>query len=185
MFAFFLVLTVGWLFVAERTHGTLVRLRAAPLSRGHVLLGKLLPCLLVSLVQGVVLLLAGRLVFGMSWGAEPWLLLPVVACTSAAAVGLAMLVASAAKTETQVAVYGTLLVLVLGGASGSLMPRELMPEAMKRASQVTPHAWALDAYSQLLGSPTPDVGVVLTACAVLLAFGAAFLALAWWRLDLT
>ena len=32
-FAFFLVLTVGWLFVAERRHGTLVRLRAAPLAR--------------------------------------------------------------------------------------------------------------------------------------------------------
>lgn len=31
-FAFFLVLTVGWLFVAERRHGTLVRLRAGPLA---------------------------------------------------------------------------------------------------------------------------------------------------------
>ena len=29
MFAFFLVLTVGWLFVAERRQGTMVRLRAA------------------------------------------------------------------------------------------------------------------------------------------------------------
>ncbi len=185
MFAFFLVLTVGWLFVTERTHGTLVRLRAAPLGRGHILLGKLLPCLFVSLVQGVFLLLAGRVVFGMGWGTEPLLLLPVVTCTSIAAVGLAMLVASVAKTETQVAVYGTLLVLVLGGVSGSLMPRELMPETMKQASRVTPHAWALDAYAQLLGSPTPDVGVVVTACAVLLGFGAAFLVLAWWRLDLT
>jgi ABC-type multidrug transport system permease subunit len=183
--AFFLVLVVGWLFVAERTHGTLVRLRAAPLARWQILLGKLLPCLLVSLVQGVVLLLAGRLVVNLSWGAEPWLLMLVVACTSAAAVGLAMLVASVARTETQVAVYGVLLVLVLGGVSGSLMPRELMPESMKRASLVTPHAWALDAYSQLLGSPTPDVGVVLTACGVLLAFGTGFLALAWWRMDLS
>lgn len=182
--AFFLVLVVGWLFVAERTHGTLVRLRAAPLARWQILLGKLLPCLLVSLVQGVFLLLAGRLVVNLSWGAEPWLLLPVVACTSVAAVGLALLVASVARTETQVAVYGVLLVLVLGGVSGSLMPRELMPESMKRASLVTPHAWALDAYSQLLGSPTPDVGVVLTACGVLLAFGAVFLMLAWWRMDL-
>jgi ABC-2 type transport system permease protein len=185
MFAFFLVLTVGWLFVAERTHGTLVRLRAAPLSRGHVLLGKLLPCLFVSLIQGGFLLLAGRVVFGMSWGTSPEWLLPVVACTSFAAVGLAMLVASAAKTETQVAVYGTLLVLVLGGVSGSLMPRELMPEPMKRASLATPHAWALDAYAQLLASPTPDVGVVATACAALLGFGAVFLAVAWWRLDLS
>jgi ABC-type multidrug transport system permease subunit len=184
MFAFFLVLTVGWLFVAERKHGTLTRLRAAPLSRGQILLGKLLPCLTISLFQGFFLLLAGKLVFGMSWGSQPLLLVPVVIATSAAAVGLAMLVASVARTETQVAVYGTLLVLVLGGVSGSLMPRELMPEQMKRASLVTPQAWALDAYSQLLGNPTPEVSIVLTACVALLAFGIGFLLLAWWKLDL-
>jgi ABC-2 type transport system permease protein len=184
MFAFFLVLTVGWLFVAERKHGTLARLRAAPLSRGQILLGKVLPCLAVSLIQGFFLLIAGKLVFGMNWGPDPLMLVPVVICTSVAAVGLAMLVASVARTETQVAVYGTLLVLVLGGVSGSLMPRDLMPESMKQFSRVTPHAWALDAYSQLLVNPRPDLTIVGTACLALLGFGAAFLALAWWRLDL-
>ncbi|MDY3551505.1 ABC transporter permease [Gemmata sp. JC717] len=184
MFAFFLVLSVGWLFVAERKHGTLVRLRAAPLTRGEILLGKLLPCLVVSLLQGAFLLIAGRVIFGMTWGHRPELLLPLVASTSFAAVGLAVLVASVARTETQVAVYGTLLVLVLGGVSGSLMPRELMPEQMKTASLVTPHAWALDAYNQLLTVPEPNITVVLTACGVLCAFGAAFTALAWWRMDL-
>lgn len=184
MFAFFLVLNVGWLFVAERKHGTLVRLRAAPLTRGQILMGKLLPCLLVSLLQGFFLLAAGRLVLNMSWGARPELLIPLVACTSVAAVGLSVLVASVARSETQVAVYGTLLVLVLGGVSGSLLPRELMPEQMKAVSLVTPHAWALDAYAQLLASPTPDVSAVWLSCGVLLAFGAAFTALAWWRMDL-
>ena len=184
MFAFFLVLTVGWLFVAERKHGTLTRLRVAPLSRGQILLGKLLPCLVVSLFQGFFLLVAGKLVFGMNWGPEPLMLVPVVICTSVAAVGLAMLVASVARTETQVAVYGTLLVLVLGGVSGSLMPRDLMPESMKHFSLITPHAWALDAYSQLLVNPQPELHVVGTACLALLGFGVAFLALAWWRLDL-
>src|SRR5262249_8065864 len=48
MFAFFLVLTVGWLFVGERRQGTLKRLRAAPLARWQIVLGKLLPCLLLS-----------------------------------------------------------------------------------------------------------------------------------------
>ena len=184
MFAFFLVLSVGWLFVAERKHGTLTRLRAAPLTRGQILLGKLLPCLAVSLAQGFFLLAAGRLIFGMTWGSRPDLLIPVVICTSIAAVGLAVLVASIARTETQVAVYGTLLVLVLGGVSGSLMPRDLMPEKMKSISLVTPHAWALDAYAQLLANPTPDPAFIATACAVLVAFGAVFTALAWWRMDL-
>jgi ABC-2 type transport system permease protein len=183
-FAFFLVLSVGWLFVAERRHGTIVRLKAAPLTRGQILLGKLLPCLAVSLIQGFFLLGAGRLVFGMSWGPQPALLIPVVVATSFAAVGLAMLVAAVAKSETQVAVYGTLLVLVLAGVSGSLMPRDLMPEEMRSLSRITPHAWALDAYSQLLANPDPQPAIVWTACAALTVFGVLFWLLAWWRLDL-
>jgi ABC-type Na+ efflux pump permease subunit len=185
MFAFFLVLTVGWLFVAERRQGTLVRLRAAPLARGQILLGKLLPCLLISIFQGFFLLIAGKLVFGMNWGPQPLWLIPVVVCTSFSAMGLALLVAGLARTETQVAVYGTLLVLVLAGLSGSLMPRDLMPEEMRRFSYVTPHAWALDAYSQLLINPSPEIGIVIQGCLALLAFGAGFLMLAWWltRLD--
>jgi ABC-type transport system involved in multi-copper enzyme maturation permease subunit len=185
MFAFFLVLTVGWLFVAERRQGTLVRLRAAPLSRAELLLGKFLPCFVMSLFQGVFLLGAGYVIFGMSWGAEPFWLLAVVASTSLAAMGLAMLIAGVAKTETQVAVYGTLLVLILAALSGTFMPRDLMPEQMREFSYVTPHAWALDAYNQLLLSPAPDIAVVGQACGVLVAFGLGFLALAWWliRLD--
>jgi ABC-type multidrug transport system permease subunit len=185
-FAYFLVLSVGWLFVAERRHGTLARLRVAPLSRGQILLGKLLPCLLISLMQGFFLLISGKLVFGMSWGAEPWLLVPVVVSTSFSAVGLAMLVAGLSKSETQVAVYGTLLVLVLAGVSGSLMPRDLMPEGMKSVSRFTPHAWALEAYTQLLTPDLPfvDHAMVWEACAILCLFGVSLSSLAWWRLKL-
>ena len=185
-FAFFLVLTVGWLFVAERRHGTMVRLRAAPITRGQILLGKLLPCFAVSAIQGFTLLLFGKLIFGMRFGSEPWLIVPVVLSTSFAAVGLAMFVAGLARTETQVAVYGTLLVLVLAGLSGSMMPRELMPEWMRSFSYVTPHAWALDAYEQLLHpeSPAIDFATVGTSCGILCGFGLGFTLLAWWWMNL-
>lgn len=184
MFAFFLVLTVGWLIVAERREGTLKRLRAAPLTRAQILGGKMIPCLFLSLAQGGFLLIAGKLVFAMSWGPHPLWLVPVVICTSLAAVGMAMLVASVARTETQVAIYGTLLVLILAGVSGCLMPRELMPEQMKQLSRVTPHAWALDAYAQLLLSPEPNLMMVAQACAVLVAFGAVLTGMAWGLLRL-
>lgn len=184
MFAFFLVLTVGWLFVAERRQGTMLRLRAAPLTRGQILLGKLVPCYLLSFAQGVFLLAAGKVVFGMSWGPAPAWLIAVAAATSFAAAGLAMLVASVARTETQVAIYGTLLVLVLAGVSGCLMPRDLMPEEMRRASLVTPHAWALDAYSQLLVNAAPEYALVMQACLALVGFGCAYLLIAWLLLRL-
>jgi ABC-type multidrug transport system permease subunit len=186
MFAYFLVLTVGWLFVAERRQGTLKRLRAAPLSRSQILLGKFLPCFALSLVQGIFLLAAGKLIFDMSWGQYPGWLLVVVFATSLSAMGLAMLVASVARNEAQVAIYGTLLVLVLAGISGCLMgDRELMPEAMQRISLVTPQAWALIAYKQLLANPgVVNLALVGQACLVLCGFGLGFIFLAWCFLRL-
>ena len=187
MFAFFLVLTVGWLFVAERRQGTLKRLVVAPLTKADILIGKMLPCLLISLFQGFFLLAAGKLIFNMSWGPQPLWLVPVVAATSFAAIGMAMLIAALARTETQVAIYGTLLVLVLAALSGCMMgDRALMPEQMQEISRITPHAWALDAYKELLtaGNSQPDVELIVTACGVLMGFGAGFLALAWWCLRL-
>ncbi|HEX3314154.1 MAG TPA: ABC transporter permease, partial [Gemmataceae bacterium] len=180
MFAFFLVLTVGWLIVAERRQGTLKRLSLAPVSRIEIILGKLVPCLLLSFFQGSFLLIVGKLLFDMSWGPEPAYLFVVVAATSLAAMGLAMLVAALARTETQVAIYGTLLVLVLALLSGCLMGnRAMMPERMQELSRVTPHAWALDAYRQLLTNPTPDLSIVRNACAALVGFATLFLGLAW------
>ncbi|HKB37731.1 MAG TPA: ABC transporter permease [Gemmataceae bacterium] len=197
LFAFALVLPVGWLFVTERRQGTLKRLKAAPVTRGQVLLGKFLPCLAVSLVQGVFLLVVGKLVFGMGWGPASWplwrqalSLLPVVAATSLAAMGLAMLLAAVARTEMQVALVGSLLVLLLGLLSGCLIPRELMPEAMIELSRATPHAWALDAYRQLLtrddpsATLAPNLAIVTRSCLVLAGFGVGFLALAWGLLRL-
>jgi ABC-type multidrug transport system permease subunit len=194
MFAFFLVLVVGGLFVSERRQGTLKRLRAAPLARWQILLGKLLPCLLLSLCQGVFLMLAGHLVFGMRWGPEAWplwvqaaWLLPVVAATSVAAMGLALLVAAVARTELQVAIYGALPVLVLSLVGGCVLPRVMMPEQTQALTLITPQGWALEAYGELLSHDAtylPNTAVVLRACGMLAVFGAGFLALAWGLLRL-
>lgn len=186
MFAFFLVLTVGWLFVAERRQGTLVRLRAAPIARWQILLGKLLPCFFVSLFQGFFLLLAGKLIFNMDMGPVPIWLVPLVAATSFAAMGLALLVATLARTETQVAVYGTLLVLVLAVASGALMgDRSNVPESLQTLRQFIPHDWALEAYRQLLANDGPvDVAKVAECCGVLALFGVGFVMASWWLLRL-
>jgi ABC-2 type transport system permease protein len=186
MFSFFLVLTIGWLFVAERRQGTLKRLCAAPITRVEILLGKLAPCYLLSVGQGLVLLTAGRVIFRLSLGGEPLWLIPVVLSTSLAAMGMGVLVASVAKTEAQVAIYGSLLVLVLAGLSGCLMGnRSLMPETMQHISRITPLAWSLDAYLQLLANPSPEIAIVVQACGVLMLFGLGFLVLAWrfMRLD--
>ena len=194
MFAFFLVLNVGWVFVSERQRGTLKRLRAAPITRGELLLGKLVPYFLLSLGQGAFLLVAGRLLFGMRWGPEAWswfhqllFIAPVVFTTSLAAMGLALLVAAVARTEMQVALYGAVPVLVLALVGGCVLPREMMPEQAQTISLLTPQGWALEAYRELVDvNPTaePNAAIIFRACGVLSGFGIAFIGMAWGLLRL-
>jgi ABC-type Na+ efflux pump permease subunit len=194
MFVFFLVLIVGWVFVAERRQGTLRRLQAAPLMRGHILMGKMVPCFALSVGQTLFLLIASRWLFGIRWGPADWSLaeqtawlLPVVLCTSLAAMGLALLIAAVARSELQVAIYGGLLVLVLAVVGGCVLPREVMPEQTQFFALLTPQGWALDAYRELLAGSEgyqPNGAIVLRACGVLAALGVVSLGLASWLLRL-
>jgi ABC-type multidrug transport system permease subunit len=194
MFVFFLVLIVGWVFVAERRQGTLRRLQTAPLTRAHILMGKMVPCFALSVGQTLFLLIASRWLFGIRWGPENWSLgeqlawlLPVVLSTSLAAMGLALLIASVAHSELQVAIYGGLLVLVLAVVGGCVLPREMMPESAQDFTLLTPQGWALDAYRELLGGSEnyqPNGFIVFRACGALAAIGTASLALAAWLLRL-
>jgi ABC-type multidrug transport system permease subunit len=130
----------------------------------------------------------------MRWGPDEWslgrqalALAPVVLATSLAAMGLALLVAAVARTELQVTLYGAIPVLVLALIGGCVLPREMMPESAREFSLITPQAWALQAYRELLGGGphyVPHMALVWSACGVLTAFAAGFIALAWGLLRL-
>jgi ABC-2 type transport system permease protein len=181
MFVFFIVNFMARSFIGERDLGTLNRLRLAPITRPGMLIGKTVPFLIISLVQTALLFLAGKLLFGMSWGDDPLLLLPVMFCTSLAATSLGLMVSTLVRTEAQVSAYGNFLVLTMAGISGCMMPRAWQPELMQQIGLITPHAWALIAYEQLLSLPTAELPVVWKSCEVLLAFAAGFFVIGWWR----
>ncbi|MGE5194715.1 MAG: ABC transporter permease [Deltaproteobacteria bacterium] len=181
MFVFFIVNFMARSFIGERDMGTLNRLRLAPISRPGLMIGKTVPFLVISLVQTALLFLAGKVLFGMSWGPEPWLLFPVMLCTSLAATSLGLMVATLVRTEAQVSAYGNFLVLTMAGISGCMMPRTWQPELMQQVGLITPHAWALIAYNQILNEASPEFSVVLKSCEMLLAFAAGFFAVGWWR----
>ncbi|MHC4876607.1 MAG: ABC transporter permease [Planctomycetota bacterium] len=181
MFAFFLVNIMARSFIAERELGTLARLRIAPVSAFDVVIGKTLPFLVISLLQCGSLFLVGRLLFGMSWGQSPWLLLPILLCTSLAATGLGLLVSTSVRTDSQVSAYANFLVITLAGISGCFMPRDWLPETMQSISLAVPHAWALIAFREALADRPADVTVIARACLVLTGFATAFLTIGCWR----
>ena len=174
LFVFFLVNIMGRSIIGERDTGTLRRLQISPISPASILIGKTLPFLVLSLLQTVILMLSGRVLFGMSWGPEPWLLLPIMLCTSAAATALGLLFSTVARTESQVSSFGNLILLSSAGISGCLVPRAWMPPFTQKISLMTPHAWALDAYSEVLTKDTPAMSVILGSCTALLVFATVF-----------
>ncbi len=181
MFTFFLVNVMARSFIAERDIGTLRRLRMAPLTPVGLLIGKTLPFFVISLSQSVALFVFGKLLFDMSWGERPVLLLPIILCTSLAATSLGLLIATSVRTDSQVSSYSNLIVISCAGISGCFLPRDWMPELMKQLSMGTPHAWSLIAYGEALSNPLPTFVPVAQGCLGLLAFSAVFFAAGCWR----
>ncbi len=181
MFVFFLINIMARSFIHERDLGTLNRLRIAPVSPTGVMFGKTVPFFIVSVVQTVLLFLAGRLLFGMSWGQEPWLLVPVILATSMSATTLGLMVATVVKTDSQVSAYATSVMIVMAGISGCFLPRDWLPDMMKTISLGTPHAWALMAYREILTTEHPLLEQVFKYCSVLVGFSGVYFLFGAWR----
>ena len=84
----------------ETEEGTLARLFTTPTDRTSILSGKFLAVLLMVILQGMVLMVAGSLLFGINWG-EPGSVALALTGQVLAAVGLGVLLISFVKTSSQ------------------------------------------------------------------------------------
>jgi ABC-2 type transport system permease protein len=175
---FFIAHTLATGFVRERADGTLRRLLVTPLTRRALLLGKLLPYVLVNLVQVAGMLAVGALLFGVHLG-DPVALLGLSLATSASATGIGLCVAAVGRTEAQVGALAVSISIVLAALGGLMVPSYVMPGAMRALAIATPHAWALQGFHDVmlrgagLAGVSGEIGIlVLFAIAF---FGAAAL----------
>lgn len=184
LFVFFLANSVAVSLITERQEGTLRRMMTAPIGRGQILFGKLLARGCVGVIQISILFLLGVLMLKLDIGPSPLGIALVAVSTIFAATGLGMLIASFGKTVEQIAGMTTLALFTMGGISGCMMPRFLMPEVMQQVSLITPHAWALTAYQDLILRHLPLTSTLLNI-GMVCVFGAVFygLALARFKAD--
>jgi ABC-2 type transport system permease protein len=177
---FWIVSLLAFSVLREKQEGTFRRLLVAPMSRTVMLAGKLMPYYLINIIQIAIMLGVSSLLFKMSLGHSPAGLVVVSLAAAATATGLGVFVAALARTEAQIGGLTVLLLLTLSALGGSFIPRFIMPEWLQTIGLVTPHAWALDAYQDLL---VRGYGVieVLPKVGVLAAFALAFFGIGVWR----
>lgn len=114
--------------VRERERGTLEQLVVTPLSKAGLLLGKVLPFVAVGYVQMTVILLLGKLVFGIPVRGSLLLLYAIAGAFITANLGIGLLISTAVKSQVQATQLGYFVMLPNILLSGFMFPREAMPE---------------------------------------------------------
>ncbi len=183
---FFISQTLATSLLEEKKVGTFRRLLVAPMSRAALLLGKLTPFLIVNLVQIVLMFAVGVFIMPLvgapklELGPHPEALILISLAVSLAATGLGLLIAALAKTAEQIGGIGSLLVVTMAALGGVMVPRYIMPDFMQTIGLISPHAWALTAYQDVL---VRGYGVdrILPEVAVLMSFAVVFFGVALWR----
>ncbi|MEC3885148.1 ABC transporter permease [Halobacillus sp. HZG1] len=182
MYAFFIIMFAGRSFINERNDGTFRRILAAPVDKWQLFMGKMIPNYIIGIIQVVVLFGFGNIVFDMSLGSSFLGLLIVTLSLVWSSSCLGMLIAATFKTDSQISGWSVLLALTLAALGGTMVPLFIMPEIMQNIALITPHAWALTGYQNLLVRGLGFQDVLLHSM-VLGAFGLFFLIISLWRMN--
>lgn len=167
----------------ETKSGTLARLLIAPLGFGRIVYAKLLLRAVIGAAQMLVLLLWGRLAFGVSLGTSSVALVAICLATGFAAVGLGALVAGLGRSDAQVLPLTLALVLPLSAISGLWWPLHRQPGWMQDVASAAFPTWAMHGVTNLV---LRDRGLASIGApsAVLVAEGLALMVLGVWMFRL-
>jgi ABC-2 type transport system permease protein len=148
MFLMYTVSYGGRSILAERAGGTLPRLIISPTLTAQVLGGKVLGIFFMGVAQVGILILASTIFFQVRWGDALGVIVLILAAVLGAT-GWGMLITAFARTPTQVANTGTIVMLIFSILGGSFISLENFPPFMQTISKITPIAWGLDGFTTL------------------------------------
>jgi len=156
--------------VTERTRGTLMRLRTAPITLAQILGGKALACF-ITIMAGLVLLFAFFwAVFGVRPHSYSLLALAFLAST-VAFVGIMMLISVMGKTEASVGGFGWAFLIVMAMTGGGMLPLMFMPPWMQTVSDFSFVKWAVLAVEGAVWRQF-SLAEMLLPCGILFGIGA-------------
>ncbi len=159
----------GISLVVERTRGTLVRLRIAPIGRMHILGGKAIACLLTTMGVPALLLALGVVAFGIR--PDSWALVFVaVASMGLCFVGIMMMLSVMGKTEQAAGGIGWAVLTVMAMIGGGMIPLFVMPPWMQTISHASPVKWSILALEGAIWRNF-SASEMLLPCAILVATG--------------
>lgn len=176
LFMFLMSMVAASALIKSRQLGVTQRMLATPATAAHVVAGEGLGRFAVAVTQGAFIIGATALMFGLDWGSWP-ATAAIVVSFALVATAAALFVGALVTNESQSSAIGISLGLALAALGGCMVPFEIFPDWLRSVAHITPHAWAVDAFTEVVqrGGGLGQIGVEL---AVLTLFGLSLLAAA-------
>lgn len=180
LFVFLNALAGGATIIETRRLGMYERIATAPVRTGTIILGETLTYFCIALLQAVLIVLVGALIFGVSWG-SPIAAAALILVWAMVGGAAGMLAGSLFRTPEQASSIGPAVGIALAMLGGCMWPLSIVSQTMRNVGHATPQAWAVDAWTDLLARGG-TIASILPQPAVLALFAVGFLAIATARL---
>lgn len=176
LFVFINAFAGGAALIETRTLGIHARALAAPVRPRSIVLGEALCYVGLGLFQSALIVLIGSALFGVSWG-DPVAAATLIVVWALVGAGAGMLSGTLFRTADQAGAIGSAIGIGLAMLGGCMWPLALVAPAMRAIGHLSPHAWAVDAWTALL-SRNGDLGDIALQVLILSAVAAGLLSLA-------
>jgi ABC-2 type transport system permease protein len=170
--------------VREREQGTMEQLAVTPLSSAELMIGKLLPFVLIAMIDAVEIVVVGVLVFKVPINGSLGLLFALSALFLATTLGIGLFISTIAKTQREAQMSAMLFTLPAIFLSGFFFPIAAMPKVLQYVSYAIPLRYFLIVARSIV---LKGVGIdaLWPEVEALLVFGISITALAVWRFRKT
>lgn len=167
-FVFFIVQFGVTGLLDEEREGTLTRLRAAPIPRSSVVMGKAITSFILGVLSLTILAAATTVLMGAEWGNPVGVLILIVAVV-VAATSILGVVAAVTRTPEGAGNLSSVIAVALGMLGGTFFPVAGGNAVIEALSLATPHSWFLRGLGALHGET--GLGSIVPAVGGLAAFG--------------
>lgn len=186
LFVFLTATTTAMSIYTERKSGSLRRLMAAPIGKIGFLVGKLLPNIIRTLAQIVVVFGASILLLpplglgSLTIGSHPFALVLISLLIALCSTCLGLFLAAICRTENQISALGSVVLWIMGAVSGAFIPQFILGDFLGTIGKIVPHYWAIGAYQDILVRGQGLAGIA-TEAGILAGFALLFAGLGAWR----
>jgi ABC-2 type transport system permease protein len=140
---FLTVMLTAFAIVRERETGTIEQLNVTPLSRGELIIAKIIPYIIIAYLQ-IILVIAGSVfVFGMEIKGSIFLLLGLAFVFILFSLGIGILISTVSRSQFQAMQLSIMVLLPNIILSGFIFPVDSMPKVIQAVSAILPLTYFL------------------------------------------